>query len=324
MDENAPANFVDLMVFAENEFGKTLQLDSLRHWVRRNRQLKSIQGKPQETERLNSSDEAIDTYFQYLDQILQDFPAALVINLDETGHQEWADRTEERVIVPVSYTGSYIDIPIDRSGKRSTLLGAIAADGTTLTPMIIVQRETIEAEMYQAGYTPEKVMYAHQPNGFIDTDLFDAWCEQILFPYIEATRERLGYHGKALVLIDGCSAHYGEHFTEESSWRGVHIVFLPPHTSDQTQPMDLGIFGVQKAEASRIRPRDGLIPQTKAMIKALGGYHKATTASIITSAFRRAGIVVEWNGAHRALTATVCKDGARNIRHWQWDKTRVY
>jgi hypothetical protein len=30
-------------------------------------------------------------------------PSAMLFNLDETGHQDWADRRSTRVVVPVSY-----------------------------------------------------------------------------------------------------------------------------------------------------------------------------------------------------------------------------
>jgi hypothetical protein len=224
MDENAPAGFIDLMAFADTHFGKNIHLDSIRHWVHRCQDLKEVDGHPQETVRLNCNPQEIDGYYDDLDRILHDFPAALVINLDETGHQEWADRTDQRVVVPESYEGDSIDIPINRASKRSTLLGAITADGFALDPMVIMHRGTIEREVYQTGYIPTRVMFAQQENGFIDTNLFNLWCREKLFPYVERKREELGYYGEALVLIDGCSAHYGDYFLDEVTFRGVHIV----------------------------------------------------------------------------------------------------
>jgi hypothetical protein len=40
-------------------------------------------------------------------------------------------------------------------------LGAIAADDTTLTQMLILRREICEREILQLRYTPEKVIMEH-------------------------------------------------------------------------------------------------------------------------------------------------------------------
>jgi hypothetical protein len=134
-------------------------------------------------------------------------------------------------------------------------------------------------------------MYTLQEFGFITRNLFDRWVRETLFPYIATTRERLRYDGPALVIFDGCSCHRSEWFCAASMKFGVELGSLPPHSSDQTQALDLGIFAIQKDEAARTRSSSRLNPQTQQLVKMLNGYHKACCRNNITSASRRACIV---------------------------------
>jgi hypothetical protein len=302
---------------------KHLLLDSVRHIVRRLPQFRVIKGVPIDARRLECDPAEIDEYYQVLESLLEDFPAAMIINIDETGHQEWADSHPERVVVPVDYQGATMRIPVSRETKRATLLAAITADGHYLKPLVVIPRQTCDAELFQIGFTPEKILYASQENGFIDTELFDWWTREVLFPYVSETRERLKYNGQALVILDGCTCHSSDFFLDEATHEGVRPLFLPAHSSDQTQPLDLGIFGLDKSEAARTRPSPTLNPQTRQIVKALNGYQKACCPNNITSAFRRAGIVTHWSAEHHALVARVDRTTAANVRHWTFDRTRI-
>jgi hypothetical protein len=114
-----------------------------------------------ERERVDADPEEIEHFYEQLELVSEDLPAGLLINLDETGHQEWVDAHRELVMVPVEYSEKTILIPVDRSEKRSTLLGAIAVDGTCLKSMVVVPRITIETELYEHGEAPDKAIYVH-------------------------------------------------------------------------------------------------------------------------------------------------------------------
>jgi hypothetical protein len=94
------------------------------------------------------------------------------VNIDETGHQKWFDAHAEKVAVPEFYEEATIRIPVEREAKRATPLRAITAGETHLKPLIVINRETCEAELFEIGYTPDEVLYASQENGFIGAKLF--------------------------------------------------------------------------------------------------------------------------------------------------------
>jgi hypothetical protein len=75
----------------------------------------------------------------------------------------YPDARPETVVVPADYSLDQRYIPRDRSIKRSTLVAAIAADGTGLKPLIIVPRLTIERGLYFWGYEVTNVIFESPP-----------------------------------------------------------------------------------------------------------------------------------------------------------------
>jgi hypothetical protein len=320
-----PATFGDINEFILDDCHISISQDTLRHVVHRLPGFKVINGIPTEAERVHADEREIQAYFANLARIfsMEDIPAAMIVNLDEAGHCDWVDARHEKVVVPDEFTDSKIPIPVKRQTNRYTLLGAISASGTSLKPLVIVNRQTIETELYKFGYTRDRVILAQQENAFITADLFNECAEEVLFPYFEITRQTLGYSGRGFLLLDGFSSHSADWFLDEATYTGVETIFFPPHSSDQVRPMDLGIFALEKTEAARCRPHRNLNSQTRKIIKMVDAYGRATTPNNIVSSFRRAGIVSEWQPSRGALIARVDQEHATQVRDWQFSKKRI-
>ena len=113
-------------------------------------QLKSIADKPMESDRADCDHEEINDYFDHLESVLDgSIPALFVINIDQSEFQEWADKRNLIVVVPAEVTQDEIKIPVARTTKRASTLAGIAADGSTITPAVIVPRKTIEIEFLE-------------------------------------------------------------------------------------------------------------------------------------------------------------------------------
>jgi hypothetical protein len=52
--------------------------------------------------------------------------------------------------------------------------------------LVIIPRAVVEMELMHMGYGKE-CLFQCQENGFVTTELFDYWCEKVLFPYIDKT-----------------------------------------------------------------------------------------------------------------------------------------
>ena len=240
----------------------------------------------------------------------------MVINLDESGFQDWADALKVKVIVPASYQGTEIPIPINRSIKRASLLAAITANGEALKPGVVVVRSTVEMELLQLGYTPENTIIMTNESGFFTQEHFEEWCERVLFTYIRMKRCELKYTGEAILIIDGFTGHSSDYILDRFTKEGVLPVFLAPHSSDQCQPLDLGIFGPQKKLQPSIPVPAGLSTQTAQLVKMLESFHKVATVRNITSAFRRAGIMSNYNKEKGYSEVTINCNEARKARHF--------
>jgi hypothetical protein len=210
--------------------------------------------------------------------------------MDEMGHQDWADRTEKTCLVPSSHAEESVYVPVSRSGKRITLIACIAADGSALKPEIIIPRKTVDADLVLTDLTAEKVTIRSQPHGFIDTRIFDSWCETTFIPELHKRRMTHGYEGPAVLFLDNCSAHNGARFHEICAANRVIPCYLPPHSSNQLQPLDLSIFGITKRYLARVNKLNAVNIQTKHIATVVCSFLAAAVPLNIVKTFENSGI----------------------------------
>lgn len=184
-------------------------------------------------------------------------------------------------------------IGVNRTTRRATLIGCVAADDTSLKPMIIISRKTLENALKEAGYNEENVTIVHQENGFNTALIFDYWSEHILFPEIKRRRQLYEYQGPCLLLFDGCTCHNSDFFLDECTFNDVIPVLEPANSSDKVQVLDLGIFGIQKNIIGALKKDEELTPVVNQIINIVDSWIKATIPGNITSAFKQAGFVYE-------------------------------
>lgn len=106
----------------------------------------------------------------------------------------------------------------------------------------------------------------------------------------------------------------------------------PPHSSDQTQACDLGLFGNLKAAQSRINVPDGMSLQSRQVIRITSAFQATCHPLAVTSAFRRAGISnVLRNGClYAVVTPGTCSGVREPLAEWsqrvlpnRFDKARI-
>ena len=89
----------------------------------------------------------------------------------------------EKVIVPFDDEDTSTNIGVDRTTRRATVIGCVAANGTKMKPIVIISRKTLEkAFRYPVDYNDDNVIIVHQENGFNTALIFDYWADQIVFP----------------------------------------------------------------------------------------------------------------------------------------------
>ena len=321
-DGRYPASFEDCRDFLQDEFGVTVNIKSLRSLIHNTSLFKAVDGEPMEDSRVLSRPEEIDEYLAELEETIRvaRVPAAFIVNIDEAGFSEFADSRTTRRIVPTTYPLEKIPVPVSRAEKRATLLAGICADGSALKPLIIVPRDTMERELLLRGYTTDKIMYATSEKGYMTSELFTRWGRQCFIPEMNLKRSQHQYDGPIVLTLDRFGCHCSEAFLAMCEEANIICKFLPPHTSDQLQPCDLGLFAVQKRWMGNIQIPDNFNRQTKQIVRIIDSYRMATSFKNVTGAFKKSGIVTFLDEDLR-LMARVDVRFASAVRHLNVENT---
>lgn len=109
-------------------------------------------------------------------------------------------------------------------------------------------------------------------------------------PSLRNLRKRLNYSGPAVLIMDGFSAHKNTIKSLNLIQDNLKIHFLVAHSSDQTQPLDLSIFGIAKQFMSNYKYNNSISRQSNQIIKIYTALAQATTQAHCRAAFRGIGI----------------------------------
>lgn len=315
-DLKIPVTYEDLREYSETKWGIVAPANTFRVIISRNAKFRTVIGEPMEDARLFADSEQIESYFTDLEETIRvgNVPASFVINVDESGFDQYVDARKTTRIVPAEYSHKSIPVGITRAEKRATLIAAIAADGSALRPMVVIQRETVEKELLLRGYTVDKVYLRRSDTGFVNTKLFLDWGREIFFPELKRRRFEQSYEGPIVLIFDGFGCHQSDAFLELAEENNVICKRIPPHTSDQLQPLDLGVFANQKRWQSNITVDADLNRQTKQIIKICDSYRMATTPKNVIGAFRKGGIVTWLDDSTLTLMVRVDPRYATRVR----------
>jgi hypothetical protein len=245
-----------------------------------------------EDKRIHVTIEQIQEYFQHAAAVLDGVPAHFVFNMDEMGHQDWADRQTKTCYVPVYHPRDEVSVPVSRTGRRITLVACIGADGSCTKPLIVIPRKTTDVDIFLTGLSEEKVEVYSQTNGYIDRQIFESWLENTFIQELKKRREAYGYPGPAVLIMDNCTAHSSGAIDATYQAHGVTPLPLPPHSSNQLQALDLSIFGVTKRHIQRINRMENLNIQSKHIAQVVCSFMAAATPVNVVRTFRNAGIVL--------------------------------
>jgi hypothetical protein len=285
-----PMRVDNIKEYIDSHFHRQISSDSIRHILMRHGAVRSIKGVPMETNRLEVTADEINEYFALLFRTVHGAPAAFVFNMDEMGHHDWADAKKVVCYAPSDSTEDVIYYPVPRAGKRITLIACIAADGSALKPSLVIVRKTFDAELALQGYSNDKLDVYSQSKSFIDIAIFEDWFETNFIPELQRRRDLHHYGGDAFIILDNCTAHAGPTFQHLCQRHKVTPIFLPPHSSNQLQPLDVSVFGICKNDINRANKLSKKNVQTDHIVRILKGFHEATSGHNIVSTFRNAGI----------------------------------
>jgi hypothetical protein len=90
--------------------------------------------------RVMADSRAIDQLCANVRPLIVSLRRAFILSMDELGFADAADLTREIVVVPSDFADDRIRMPFDRSPQRATVVAGIAADGTSLKLLIVLDQ----------------------------------------------------------------------------------------------------------------------------------------------------------------------------------------
>ena len=247
---------------------------------------------PIDEKRCYVPDEAIKSFLHQLIEKLVGVQRGFLFNIDESGQQDFVDAMKTIVICPADADEVYI--PASRASRKLTVLHTICSDGDWVKPLFVVSRKTIDSELYRQ-IPPKSIAIQYQGKGHLDSQIFSYWLYDIFIPYLMEKRSRESYTGPSLLLLDGFSSHKSvlDKIPQEIQEKlNLRILFIPPHTSDRFQPLDLVIFAAQKRYMQKLRKEKNpdFSNQTNQIIAVYRSLQKASDIGNVVSSFEAAGI----------------------------------
>lgn len=255
--------------------------------------MKSIRATPIDYLRLNSASRAnIEEFFDRLDhqQLVEVMPED-THNVDEIGSM--IGLGDNHFVIGLAAMRKVFTMD---PGKREwvTILECVSALGRVLPPLIIfkgaeVQQQWFSCQLDEQDF--ENWRFCCSETGWTNNTIALKWLKDIIVP---ETRPEHG--GWRHLLLDGHASHVDEEFMLTFLQEKVWLDFLPSHTSQVLQPLDLGPFLVLKV-AYRDFLREACFssltqdPKKPAFLEAWNKARKqAFTVEIIDLGWRATGI----------------------------------
>jgi hypothetical protein len=120
--------------------------------------------------------------------------------------------------------------------------------------------------------------------------IFEDWFRTFLIPELEKLREAYSYTGPVFLMLDNCSAHITQNCNDLYSAHGVLPIFLPPYSSNQTQVLNLSLFGVTRRLIVRVNRLDIANIQNFHMAQVACSLMSAANPSNVVQSFKNSGI----------------------------------
>ena len=167
-------------------------------------------GTTRDSNRVNTKEREIETFFNDLANDLQGVNPSLVFNVDEMGVELYADKKDVMVFVrpgDVPTNGNLL-IGVERSSRRCTLIACIGLDGDTLKPTILTKTKTINSFLFERGYSPRTVKVLSTESSFVTAVIFEIWLRDVFLPAVEEKRAELReipgeFDDRAVLILEG-------------------------------------------------------------------------------------------------------------------------
>jgi hypothetical protein len=263
----------------------------LSYFKLRNADIKSLIGKRIEAARINGvSTEVLNVHFEHFNQLVSHLSVKShnIWNMDETGTQLGA--CNNQIVLGSSHKKSTrIKTPNER--EWVTAIETISAAGKKIRPLIVFKGQSVQLQWFSHTDCPDW-LYTSSEKGWTSNEIGLQWLKTIFIPETQPEDKEW-----RILVVDGHGSHITVDFLFECHRYQIRPVFLPPHTSHCTQPLDLTCFSPIKTRyRAEIAQLASLTDSSKVKKESFTAcYNKAReeslTERVIRNGFKAAGLV---------------------------------
>ena len=220
-----------------------------KHWMEqflnRNPSIKTLKGKRMENSRVKAvTTESIKRFFSRLQ-----LPAIQAIlpenryNMDETGIMQGFG-INGLVVGSAEKSSAIVRSPQTRIW--TSIIECVSATGRALNPAIIFRGKNLDKSIFPQDQPELRDWhFGTSKRGWTTNALALEWLQKSFLPQTAAPGQR------RLLIFDGHQSHATEEFMWECYTNDVYLLYLPPHSSHITQPLDVSVFSALKAAYRR-------------------------------------------------------------------------
>jgi hypothetical protein len=224
-----------------------------KNWVSafkdRNTRVTSLIGRTLDKERVNGSDKAtLASFYELLRRVVEEhhIKPQNIWNMDEHGIRS-GKGSNGRVLGPVSNSGSKRTY-VQEAGTSDwvSIIEAANTEGRSTTPLIIFKGGNLHSSWFPLDLEPNW-HYTASENGWTSNHIGLQWMKIKFTPETASTDP----DEWRLLICDGHGSHASVEFMWMAKNHKIFVLYLPPHTSHLTQPLDLSFFGPLKKNYRR-------------------------------------------------------------------------
>ena len=232
------------------------------------------------------SDE-INSYFDNLQNSLENVPASNIINYDETNLSDDPGRAK----VVFKRGTKYPERILNTTKSCTSIMFAGTPTGVILAPYVVFKAEHMWDTWCSGG--PVHARYNRSKSGWFDSCCFHDWFTSVIIPYCRKLQ------GPKVLIGDNLSSHLNAEIISLCEVENIRFVFLPPNSTHLTQPLDVCFFRPLKMKWRQILtkwkmdntrlttlPKDSFAPLLKTLCNEIG----LENNSSIESGFKETGI----------------------------------
>lgn len=280
----------------------SFQVEVSKKWVERlvdgSENLIESQAWPMPVSRAEVTTSELAKFYAELREAMVGICPDCCFNVDEIGFSRRLNQKPVRCVVPASAEGTRVEYLATAEGEKTfTAIVAVSLSGDALRPMIVCPTVSLPND-----FLTTKVRQGHDcflvsnESGFCNRRIFKRWYELVMRPEIARRRNNMSdKNAPFLILCDGFTGHDDTVLREMMGVDNVRLVFIPPHSSHLTQPLDKFVFANLKAAYFDGSPKETAHDRNgRKLLKILDAFHKAMKPSTIRRSWDAVGVHATW------------------------------